>query len=166
MKTTVRILLFAAALAFGVLAYRHLFPSDEQRIRRTLSSLAEAACIPADAQPLADLAAVQKLAGYFTLNAEIRVDGPEYGQHTLTGRDEVRQAALAARSNLRNLKVEFLDVNVVVADGKQTATAELTAKVTQKDRRDFGVQELKFQFQKDEDQWRIGRVETVKTLRL
>ena len=45
---------------------------------------------------------------------------------TIMGRDEITQAALAARSTVSSLSVKFLDVDVTVAPDKQSATADLT----------------------------------------
>ena len=163
-KRLPRIVLLVLAVALLVLAYRHWFPNEEQRIRRMLSDVAREACIPANPKPLGNLAAAQKLASFFSPEVEIHVDAPSYGQHTLMGRDEIMQAVLAARANLKNLKVEFLDPNVALDASQESATVELTAKVTHTGERDFGVQELKFQMKRLDGQWRINRVETVRTL--
>ena len=85
-------------------------------------------------------------------------------QRTLTGRDEITQAAMGARSGVSALKVEFLDVTVIVGPDRQSAVADLTAKAQVPGDKDFTVQELKFTLKKMDGEWLITRVETVKTL--
>ncbi len=164
-----RILHFFAlgfVMALVILAYRHFFPSEEQRIRRVLIEVAQAASVQNNPTPLGNLAAAQELAGHFSADAEIIVNVPEVGKKSLVGREEIRQAVLAVRSNLKGLKVEFLDINLELDRQRQSATAELTAKATAKAERDFGVQELQVQLKKLDGRWCLTRIETVKTLGL
>jgi len=157
-----------ALLAAGVLwlAYTHFFPNDEKLIRRTLARLATTASVPANPTPLGNLRAANALQDFFTPEVEVEVDVPIEGRHTFTGREELIQAAVAARNNYRGLTVEFLDVNVAVAAGHQEATAELTAKATQPGDAEIHVQEMKLQLRKKDDAWRIWRAESVRTLKL
>jgi hypothetical protein len=84
--------------------------------------------------------------------------------HVLQGRDEVMQAVLGAMQRLRGLKLEFVDINVTLDPGKQTAVANLTGKATIPDERDLQVQEFNFKLRKVDHTWLIYRIDTVKTL--
>jgi len=152
-------------LGLGWLGWQHFFPNEEQRIRRMLDGLAEAVSIPAKKSVLGTALAVDKLLVYLAPNIEVVVDLPVEGQHTFTGREEIREAALTAQHNLSGLKVQFLDVTVALAADKQTATVELTVKATQPGAKEFSVQEMKLLLRKEDQQWRVSRAETVKVLR-
>jgi len=156
------LVLVAGVLAFY--AYQKFFPSEEKRIRLLLTDLAGVASFSANEKPLTRLASANQLAGFFSANAEINVQLPVEGSRSIQGRDEILQVALAARSNLHGVQVEFLDTIVTLDPERQSATAELTAKITQPGQRDFGVQELKFQLKKIDGAWRIIRLDTVRTL--
>ncbi|MBI3853821.1 MAG: hypothetical protein HY298_26650 [Verrucomicrobia bacterium] len=148
----------------GFLGYQKFFPSEEKRVRLLLADLAEVTSFPANEKPLSRLASANKLAGLFSTDAEINVQVPAEGGRSIHGRDEILQIALAVRSQISGLRVEFLDINVGLDAERQSATAELTAKVTQSGQRDFGVQELKIQLKKIDGTWRITHVDTVRTL--
>ena len=165
-KTIARIIVLAVIGWMLLLGYWHFFPSQETRIRRMFGELARVVSISPNSSPLANLAAANELASFFTKDVEINLDVPGVGRHTFTGREEIIQAAVAARSNSRSVKVEFLDINVKLDAGKESATVDLTAKVTQPAEHDFSVQELKFQLQKVDGEWRIARVDTVRTMGL
>ncbi len=165
-KLLLRLVALGLVVTVCFMAYRHFFPSETQRIRRVLAEVAQAASVPDNPTVLGNLVAAQELAGHFCADAEVIVNAPEVGRRSLVGRDEIQQAVLAVRSNVKALKIEFLDVNIELDSQKQSATAELTAKATAKAERDFGIQELKVQFKKTEGNWCITRIETVKTLSL
>ncbi len=80
------------------------------------------------------LANAQSLAGYFSTNVEINLEVPGRIQHTICGRNEITQAALAARSTVGSLKVKFLDVAVTVAPDRQSAIADFTVEAGISDR--------------------------------
>jgi ABC-type transporter MlaC component len=79
-------------------------------------------------------------------------------------RQEIVQAALAARSAVGGLTVKFPDINITVAPDKQSATADLTVEINVSNQRDPIVQEMKFTLQKTDGKWLVTRVETVRTL--
>jgi hypothetical protein len=165
-KTILRVVAFVVIGWLLLLGYWHFFPSQETRIRRMFGELARVVSVSPNSSPLANLATANELAGLFTRDVEINLDVPGVGRHTFNGREEIIQAAVAARSNSRGVKVEFLDLNVKLDAGKESATVDLTAKVTQTGEHDFGVQELKFQLKRVDGEWRITRVDTVHTLGL
>ncbi|HWH70648.1 MAG TPA: hypothetical protein VNT26_14765 [Candidatus Sulfotelmatobacter sp.] len=162
-KWLVRILLSAALVALGLWGWRLVFPSPEHVIRKQLSELAQTARIVPNEAPLAKLANSQKLTSFFTGDVQVSVDVPGHTQ-SLSGREELMQASMGARSMLSSLTVEFLDVTIALATDKESAVANLTAKARIPGEQDFIVQELKLRFKKIGGDWLINRVETVKTL--
>jgi hypothetical protein len=164
MKTVLRFILLAALAALGVWLWFVLFPNPEKIIRQRLTELARTASFSSGEGNLAKLAAAQSLAGFFATNVEINIDVPGRIQHRLLGRDEIKEAALGARSTLSGLKVHFPDVNLTVAPDKQSATADLTVEATVAGERDAIVQEMKFTLQQTDGEWLIVRIETVRTL--
>ena len=151
----------AAALGWG---WRTFFPSDERQIRNLLTQVAQTVSVPADAKFVAGVLAADRLKGCFTPELEIDVEVPGVGRHTFSGREELAQAYVAARSQYRGLQVDFLDVVVTLGPNPQGATAELTARVRRGGERDFAVQELRMQLEKREEQWRIHRVATTRSI--
>jgi ketosteroid isomerase-like protein len=159
-----RLLVLAALVALGVWGWRLRHPSPEHIIRKELAELARTACVPADEANLRKLANAQKLASFFTSDAELTIDVPGRFSQTISGRAEVQEKALGARSMLGGLTVEFLDVNVTVAPDAESATARLTARANLPGDSVPQVEELKVGFKKVEGDWLIQRAENVKTL--
>ena len=164
MQKSFRILLAAALIALGILGWRMLFPSPENVIRSRLKSLAKIVSFEANQGMIAKGYSAQKLTEYFTPEVDISLDAPGYPHLSVSARQELMQGLLWAQSNLGSLKVEFLDINVTLEADKQSATANLTAKVTIGKSSDFNVQELNFSLKKMENRWIIYRIVTVKTL--
>lgn len=160
----VRLGLGAIALGLALWTWRVLFPGPEQIIRKHLAEVARHASVKPNESPLARLANSQKLASFCTSDVEVAVDVPGRSSQLLSGRDDLFQAALAARSIMTNLKVKFLDVSVVVAEDKQSAVTRLTAEANFPGEKLPEVQELKIIFRKVDRDWLISRAETVKTL--
>ena len=163
-KRIVYLVLLIAAGVIGYLGYQKFFPSEEKRIRLLLADVADVASFSANEKPFTRLARANNLADFFSADAEINVQVPLEGSRTIHGRDEILQIARGARFNFNSVHVEFLDVIVELYAEKQAATVELTAKVTQSGQRDFGVQELKILLKKIGGNWRITRLDTVRTL--
>jgi hypothetical protein len=107
---------------------------------------------------------VSNLISYFSTDAQIVVNIPGAATGTLNGRDEIREAAAGGYIHIAALNVQFLDATAKVGADKQSAEVRCTARVTTGDSKDFSVQEMRFQFQKIDGDWRITRAETVKTL--
>lgn len=166
MKIATRLLGLVILLGLGWVAWRHFFPNEEHRIRRMLDGLAETVSIPAGESPVGTALALDKLLSCVTSTIEVDVDVPSEGKHTFSGRQEIRDAAMLAHQTLRGLKVQFLDVNVTLAAGKQTAAVELTVKATPPGAKEFFVEEMRLQLRKEDNQWRVSRAETVETLKL
>jgi hypothetical protein len=107
---------------------------------------------------------MQELANCFDSNIEITVNWRGGSQHTLAGRDGIIETAKLAHGHFKFLKIEFLDMNVVLAPDKESATVNLTAKITSSDESDFQAQEFKITLKKINGEWLILKVENVRTL--
>ena len=164
MKIVLRLALLAVVIAAGVWLWNVFFPSSETVIRRHLNSVAADASFDSKQNPLVAANNAETLAGFFATNVQINLDVPGHAQQSFASRGEITQAALAARSVVGGLKVEFLDVDVAVGADKLSATADLTVKAQAAREKDVIVQEMKFTFQKIDGDWLITRVETVRTL--
>jgi len=164
MKIGLRVLggLFLAGLA--VWLWTILFPSPQKIIRQRLEAVARCVSFAPGEGTLVRLAGAQGLAGYFATNAEINIEIPGHDRLVITGRNEITQATLTARSAFGSLQVKFLDISVQVAPNRQSATVDLTVDANISDQKDVMVQETKIFMHKIDGEWLITRVETVRTL--
>ena len=165
MKRAVVVVLAAALIiGLGFWLWSTLFPTPQKVIRSRLNSLAKAISFDSGTGMLSKTYSAQKAADFFTTNVEMELNLTGYESVTLHGRDEVLQIAIASRSRLTALKVEFPDMNITVAPDGQTAKVNLTAKATMPDERDISAQEFDFRLKKINGTWLIDEVQTVKTL--
>ncbi len=146
MKPVFRIALLAAAVAAGVWLWTVIFPGPEKIIRR----------------PLAAAAGAEQFAGFFSPAVDVNLDLPGRARQTLSGRDEILQAVLAARASVSGLKVKFPDVAVTVNPDRQSALADLDVEAQVAGDKDSIVLEMKFTFQKTDGRWLVTHVETVR----
>jgi hypothetical protein len=164
MQKSLRLVGAAALIGLGVWGWFIIFPSPEKVIRSRLDRLAGTVSFePKDGIIVRGYRA-EKAAGFFTPDVEVSLDVRGTEPMIFSGREEIRQRALGGARLLRGLKVEFLDINVMLGPDKQTAIANLTAKWTLSGDREFNVQEFNFKLKKVDGEWLIYRVETVKTL--
>ena len=166
MKRAVQIALAVAAVGLGFWLWTVLFPTPENAIRSRLHALAKALSFKAGSGTIAQALSSQKAAEFFTPDVDVEVNLTGYEPISLHGRDEVLQIAMASRSRLTALKVEFPDINVTLGADKQTAKVNLTGKATMPGERDISAQEFNFKLKKVDGKWVIYEVETVKTLSL
>ena len=129
-----------------------------------MTGLAATTTFAANASTYVRVAKAMNFLGYFSTNAVIAVDVPELGAHTFNGRFEISEQSNAGFAAAPGLKVSFLDTTVRIGPDRQTADVTCTLRVTVGNEKDYGVQEMHFQFQKIGGEWLIIRVETVKTL--
>lgn len=163
MKMILRLVWLAAVLAAGVWLWTVLFPGPEKVIRRRLAEIARLASFNANENPLATLGGAQKLAGFCRPDLQVKLAAPVNAEHTFASRQEIAQSALAARSAFSGgLKVEFVDVVLTLGPDRQSAVADLTARM-QPAGGDLNVQEIKFTLLKTSGQWLVTRVETIRT---
>lgn len=164
MRILLRLCLVAALLALGWWLWTVFFPSPETVIRKRLDKVATLVSFGSKEGNFARAANVLQLTGYFSTNIEITVDTPAQSRQTLSGRDEITQAALGVRNLLSGLAVEFVDQNITLSPDQSEATVSLTGKARVTGDRDLLVQELKFFLRKINGDWLIVRIETVRTL--
>lgn len=158
------ILWIAALAALGFWGWRAWFPGPEQVIRRQLAELAQTASFSAGQSPLSKLANAQKIGAFFLPEVEITLEVPGRSQVAFHNRDELLEAAMAATSAAGSLSLKFVDIHVTLAPDRQSAVANLTVQAAVNQEKNAYVQELNFYWTKFEGQWRIRRVENVKTL--
>jgi hypothetical protein len=165
MKTKAFRVISLALLALAIFyAYRWLFPGPEQVIRNRIAALAKAASFSPRESSLSRMYSAQKVAGYFTPQAELLVDIPGGYRQTLSGRDEVTQAALVARNYAQGLTVECVGVRVTLSPDRRSATVNLTAKITAAGDKDWSPQEFTCTLTNTSGDWLIQRAETVRPL--
>jgi ketosteroid isomerase-like protein len=157
----------AGALAILALAgwlWTVIFPGPEHVIRKRLAELSKSVSIHGKESPLAVVANASRVADFFTRDIEIRIDVPGAPAQVINGREELFQITQRVRMIVGGLDVQFLDINLTVAPDKNTAEANLTLRAKTAGDRDQIVQEMKLLLNKLEGNWRIQRIETVKTL--
>lgn len=165
MKLLKRIVLLLAAAALAWWLYGVLFPAPEQLIRKRLDKVAESASFTGQEGNLARVAAITRLVDCFSSTVQVRVDSPAHAEHTFSGKEEIREALLAVRANLRALDVKFRDPQIVLSSDRSAAFVHLTAEARIGTDRELFVQELKFGLERVEGKWLVAHLETVRTLR-
>ncbi len=164
MKIVFRLGLLAAVAALGCWLWTVLFPSPEKAVLKKVSALAEAATFSADASNILRASKASSVVSLFASDAEIVLDIAGVVTRTLSGREEIREVTLGGFVNLPSLKAEFLDATAKISADKKSAEVSCTAKLQAGSQKDFGVQELRFNFKLIENNWLITRLVTVKTL--
>jgi hypothetical protein len=160
---SIRIVLLAALVAVGFWGWRVMFPNPEKVIRKRLGELAKTASFSSDQGIVAKAWNANSLAEFFTPDVHVTLDIPGT-QHTISGRDELMEAALAARRVVGSLSVKFPDIKVTVAPDRESAEVYLTAEGRVPGSKEFYLQELRLRLVKVKRDWLINRAETVKTL--
>jgi len=160
-----RLLLLLAAAALAWWLYGVFFPAPEKLIRQRLDKVAELASFTGKEGNLARVAAVTQLVDCFSSTVQVRVDSPAHAEHTLSGKDEIREALLAVRAGLRALDVQFRDPQITLNGDRTAAFVHLTAEARIGTDRELFVQELKLGLERLDGQWLVARLETVRTLR-
>ena len=165
MKLVLRLLLLAVVVAVGFWIWTTFFPSPKTAIERRLNKLARLASFSEKDGMIVRLANGQKIAGYFTKEAEVKLDVPGVEKHTFNGRDELMEAVQAARASLRSVQAQFYGMNVELAPSKQEAFVDLILKADVNGEVNSVVQEMKFFMKKVDGDWLVSGLETVQTLK-
>lgn len=167
MKRVFTLLLLIGLIALGYWAWTVLFPKPDQIIRNHLNKLAKLASFSPNDGNISRVAKIQKLGLLFDENVQVVMDAPGAESHSLnfTRREELTQAAMAAKSFASGVKAEFQDMSIQVAPDAQSATADLMLQAKVSGENDMIAQELKFTFKQTNGDWLITRVETVKSLK-
>ena len=165
MKLILRVALAAVALALGYWAWTFFFPNPKTVIRHRLEKLAQVASFASDEGTIVRLAGAQKLIGYLTDNVQVKADAPGLDGRNFENRDDLIQAATAARTMVKSLKVRFSDMNIEVTAGKEEALVDLALTADVGGEKDSIFQEMKFSMKKVDGTWLVARIENVKSLR-
>ena len=127
-----------------------------------LAEAAQTAQVKPNDNPLFKLAGGNKLVGFFSADAVLKLDVPGADFRTIRGRDDLLQAIAAARAGLQEARIQLHEVHVAVDPDKQSANAQLVASAYVNGSTDPMVQELKMRFGKIDRRWRILEVETMR----
>jgi hypothetical protein len=164
-----RILVILLVLGLGAAGFwlqRKLFPPPEERIRQTLRAAAAAASFGPDVGNLARLAAINRLVGNFTTDAEILVELPGAPPRRLTGRDELRQVAAGTHTAVRSLQIRLRDLLVEMEGGRESAQVHVIAEVRVDGTEDSWIGEFKLRMVNLDGDWLIQRIDPVRTFRM
>ncbi|MBM3878338.1 MAG: hypothetical protein FJ387_01245 [Verrucomicrobia bacterium] len=156
-------------VGLGVLAfltYRWLFPSDEARIRRRVAEVVAAVNVRPEMGRLERLGAVNRLINQVTQDVTVRLGDPGAGTREIQGAADLREAVSTALLHLEALAVQLADLEVKVAPGAETATAQLVASVRVNGSADVQVHELRLTLSKMAGRWKLARVDPAPTLGL
>jgi hypothetical protein len=164
MKIASPLVLLAALGGLGFWLWTVCFPNPEKMVLGRISKLAAVATISPGDGAITRAAKVSQLISFFSTDAVISYDVVGLGARSLSGRDEIREIAAGGFANAKSLTVRFQDATARVGADQQSAVVACTVRVSAGDDKDFGVQELRLQFQKIDGDWLITRVDTVKTL--
>jgi hypothetical protein len=165
MKKLLSLILLVAVLGVAAWLWTVCFPNPKQAVRNRLNQVAQLASFSANQGNIMRVANVQKLGRLFAEDVQVMVDIPGTESHTFTSREELMQIAMAANRLSSGLKAEFLDINIEMGTGDQSALADLTLKAKVGGESDLIVQELKFTLKKIDGDWLITRVETLRALK-
>jgi hypothetical protein len=164
MKRVIQIVLALAVIGLAVWGWMALHPSPEKAIRSRLNDLATTLSFKPNSGRLAQAYNAEKVSEFFTPDVEVEVNLTGVDPVSLRGRDEVMRIAMAARARLTSMKVEFLDLNIMIDPDGQSAKVNLTGKGIVSGERDISAQEFNFKLKKVDGKWLIYHVETVRTL--
>jgi len=166
MKYILRLILLAGLILLGFWAWSVFFPNPATVIHRRLVKLSQLAAFSGNEGNIAAGVNAERIGAFFAGDIKVNVDVPGIETATFVRREDLQQAALAARSaNVSVSKLKFQDINITVNPDGQSATADLTLEAAISTQRDPIVQELKFTLNKVDRDWLITEVETVKTLK-
>jgi len=164
MRIIVRLILLVALVALGFWVWTFLFPNPQTVIRNRLNKVASLASFSAKDGNISRVAAIQTLGTYFNDEVEIKVDVPKYESLTFTRREELTQAAMAARSAVSAVKADFPDITVDLGPDKLSATADVTLRADINGEKNAVIQELRIFLKKVNGDWLIYRIDTIRTL--
>ena len=119
MKLLFRLFLLAAMVALGWWLWTVCFPSPEKVVLQRMQSLAQVLTFKSDISNINRATRASEFIGYFSVDTEILIDVPELGTHTMSGRDEVREAGNGGFAALTSYG--WTAVEIVVRDVERLA---------------------------------------------
>jgi hypothetical protein len=160
-----RVLLVAAVIGVACWVWTVWFASPRQIIKNRLGEVARLASFAPNEGNFSRLAKIQKLGLLLAEDVQVMVDIPGYESHTFNRRDELMQVLAGSSRLINGVKVQFIDLNIEVNPGKDSALVDLTLEAKITGETDLQAQELNFTLKKVKGDWLITRIETVKTLK-
>jgi len=157
-KLGVRLALAAAVLGLGYWAWTVFFPSPQKIIRGRLEQMAKLASFTDKEGVFTKAANSQKLASFFALHVEVRVDAPGIENETFNSREDIYTAILAARSAMRTVRTQLLGIVIEMTPGSQEAIANAALRADLGDQKDAVVEQLKFTFKNIDGEWLVTSV--------
>jgi len=164
MKWIVRLVLLAGLMALAVWSWGFFFPTPRKIIENRLLKLARLASFSSKDGNFKRLADNERIGSLLARNIHVVLDLPGGRSETIDNREDLLQAAMAARSVVKDLQVQFTDIGISLSPDRQSAVALLTLKAKMGGEPDWVIEELRFTFQKISDDWLITGLETVKPL--
>jgi hypothetical protein len=165
MKLATRFALLAAVIAAGIWAWNYFFPAPQKIMERNLLKLARLASFPPNEGNFKKLADIERIRALLAENIHVVLDVSNGRSQAFDNREELLQAALAARAAVKGLKVDFSEINIIVNADRQSAVATLTLQAKIAGEADSLATAVKFTFNKTNDEWLVRRIEPMKALR-
>ena len=162
MKLIVRLILLAGLAALAVWSWGFFFPTPQKIIENHLLKLARLASFSSKDGNFKRLEDTERIGSLLARNVHVVLDVPGGRGQTFDDREDLLQAALAARSVVKDLQAQFTDIGIRLSPDRQSAAAFLTLKAKIGGEPDWFVEELRFTFKKISDDWLITGLETVK----
>ena len=160
---TRRLVLLAVLMPAFYFGWQWLFPDHETEIRALLARI-EDGIENEDDQGAQGLARVAALQNDFAVDATVEA-GPPFQR--LNGRQAIVAAAARVRVAVRNLDVEFTDVEITIAANGESASAFLTAEARfdEAGGRAIDARELEIAFSRTDRRWVVSSVVVVQALK-
>ena len=137
----------------------------ERQIRKQLDTLEELVSFESEEGNISSLTKAKRLGSLFTEDVVINLGMSGIKMTRVLGREQVQQAAMAARSQATSLRTSLHDITVEIASDKQSAQVEATGRATIAGEPQPIVQDFIFEFEETEDGWLIGKVQQNEALR-
>jgi hypothetical protein len=141
-----------------------LLPNDHKAIHALMVRLTQAASVRPNESQLARLTYADRLSAFFTTNAVLHLETLSSDFPAISGRSDLVEAAMAARTQLRQAEFKLADLDVTFPPDKGTAKAlvAITGQINFRTN-DFG-QTFRMILEKRQGRWLISQVESVERL--
>jgi hypothetical protein len=144
--------------AAGIVIWWFFFPSPERAIKKRLTRLSEVISADVSNSNIKRVANVNQLASFFSADVAIDASSVSRYNELITGRDELTQAIMAARTMVQKIEAKFYNIEIEVDESRKNATVELTALVKLNNQEDPFLGDVKLTMRKEDRQWMISSV--------
>jgi len=166
MKWFWRLFALVVLLAGGIWLWVVFHPSPEKVIRGQLRQLANQVSFTSNESDLTRLGKLAGIPRFFTEEVEMKLAFRDVSERRNITHEQIQTGLAGVRTMAPGgLKIEFLDVMITLAPGREFATAELTMRANAPGETSLDVQEMKLALRRQNEKWLIYRVETVRTLK-